>query len=91
MIPSVPNHSAFTEDLAQFIDAEVSLGGEPVRPDTDLVMSGLVDSLGVVRIVGWLENRLGIEIDPGDVVIENFGTVAAIVDYLRERGDLATA
>lgn len=91
MIPNAPDHSMFTADLARFIDAEVSLGDEPVQPDTDLVMSGLVDSLGVVRIVGWLESRLDIEIDPGDVVIEHFGTVATIVDYLRQRGDVAAA
>jgi acyl carrier protein len=74
-------------ELATFIDEQVSSGGEPVLPDTDLVITGLVDSLGVVLIVEWLEQRLSIEIDPSDVVIEHFISVTAMIDYLRGRGD----
>jgi acyl carrier protein len=74
-------------ELATFIDEQVSSGVEPVLPDTDLVMTGLVDSLGVVLIVEWLEQRLSIEIDPSDVVIEHFISVTAMIDYLRGRGD----
>ena len=73
--------------LLGFMRDEVILGNEPLEATTDLVMTGLVDSLGVVRIVGWLEDRFGIEIDPGDVVIEHFESVAAMVAYLRGRGD----
>ena len=83
--PSTP--ASFAHELAAFIDADVSLGGEQVRPETDLVMTGLVDSLGVVLIVEWLEQRLGITIDPADVVIEHFDTVDNMVGYLRSRGD----
>ncbi len=82
---------AFADELADYIDREVSNGGEPVRPETDLVMTGLVDSLGVVLIVEWLEQRLDIRIDPGDVVIEHFESVVAMVDYLRNRGDCHVA
>ncbi len=79
--------TTFAEQLADFIDREVSAGGETVRPETDLVMTGLVDSLGVVLIVDWLEQQLAIQIDPADVVIEHFESVDAMVGYLKERGD----
>ena len=76
----------FADELISFIEADVSLGGEPVRPSTDLVMTGLVDSLGVVKIVAWIERRLGIAIDATDVVVENFGSVEAMVEYVRGLG-----
>lgn len=79
--------ASFAAELATFIDREVSTGTEPVYPHTDLVMTGLVDSLGVVLVVEWIERRLGIEIDPGDVVIEHFESVDAMVAYLEGRGD----
>lgn len=85
--PTVDASSSFTDDLVAFVDREVSAGHEPVHADTDLVMTGLVDSLGVVLIVDWLEDRLAIRIDPADVVIEHFDTVASMVGYLRSRGD----
>lgn len=82
------DHDLLSRDLVAFIDAEVSAGFEPVEPDTDLMMTGLVDSLGVVLIVDWIENRLGIKVDPGDVVLENFISVDAMVSYLVGRDDV---
>jgi acyl carrier protein len=85
--PSTQDTAALADELTAFINDEVSLGDDPAAPDTDLLMSGLVDSLGVVMIVEWLERRLGIEIDPSDVVLEHFESVDAMVAYLRGRGD----
>ena len=79
--------TTFTPALISFIRAEVMLGNEALEAETDLVVTGLVDSLGVVLIVEWIETELEIEIDPGDVVIEHFESVAAMVAYLRARGD----
>jgi acyl carrier protein len=86
--PSSPSEVLAVE-LADFIDREVSAGGETVGPATDLVMSGLVDSLGIILVVEWLERRLAIRIDPADVVLEHFESVQSMVSYLRSRGDCA--
>lgn len=87
MTSSTQQTAALADELTTFINDEVSLGDDPAAPDTDLLMSGLVDSLGVVMIVEWLERRLGIEIDPSDVVLEHFESVDAMIAYLRGRGD----
>lgn len=74
-------------DLLEFINAEVRLDRSvAVAGDTDLLLTGLVDSVGVIEIVGWLEDETGIEVDPLDVVLANFQTVArmiALVDRVR--------
>lgn len=75
----------FANRLTTFISDEVVDHDETIEPDTDLLMTGLVDSLGVVMIVDWLERELAITIDPGDVVLEHFRSVAAMLDYLRAR------
>ncbi|MEQ8437250.1 MAG: acyl carrier protein [Ilumatobacter fluminis] len=74
--------SALVHDLCVFIDDHVSTGDETITPSTELVLSGLVDSLGVVMIVEWIEDRLGREVDPTDVVIEHFETVEAMAAFL---------
>ena len=79
--------TTFAEELLAFIRTEVVFGDDSLTVDTDLLSTGLVDSLGVLLIVEWIEDRLGVEIDPGDVVIEHFASVAAMVTYLRSRGD----
>ncbi len=73
-------------DLLLLINSEVTLDpSTPVELETDLLLTGLVDSLGVVQIVGWLEDRFHFEIDPTDVVIENFQTVSAMVAFVGQK------
>ncbi len=69
-------------DLIELINTEITLDPSvPVEGNTDLLLTGLVDSLGVVELVGWLEERVGTEIDPIDVVLENFQTVDQMVAF----------
>ena len=69
-------------DLIELINTEITLDPSvPVHGNTDLLLTGLVDSLGVVELVGWLEERIGTEIDPVDVVLENFQTVDQMVAF----------
>ena len=53
-----------------------------ISADSELLMSGIIDSLGVINLVTWLEDQASVEIDPGDVVIENFETPTAILAFV---------
>ncbi len=61
---------------------EVSPLHEEVSAGTELLLDGHLDSLAVIEVVQWLEDRAGVSIDPGDVTIENFGSVTAIVTFM---------
>lgn len=69
------------ERLLAFINAEVSVSPDPIVAETDLLLTGAVDSLGVVRVTQWLEDELEFEVDPVDVTLENFQTVSKMVAY----------
>jgi acyl carrier protein len=72
--------------LCAFIDDNVSLDPTvAVEPETDLLLTGLVDSLGVVQIVAWIESELRVTVDPTDVVLENFQTVDAMAAFIGAR------
>ena len=74
--------SELRAELLDLINTEVSLDpATPVEADTDLLLTGLVDSLGVVEVVAWLEDRLDVTIDPVDVVLENFQTVDLMITF----------
>ncbi|NCF85866.1 MAG: acyl carrier protein [Verrucomicrobiaceae bacterium] len=51
--------------------------------DTNLLVSGLVDSLGMVRLIAHLEEKLSVKIPPEDVTIENFISIDVMADYLK--------
>ena len=66
----------------------------PLANDTSLLDSGILDSLSLLRLVVFLEERFGIAVD-ADLLPENFASVNAICAYLRgragERADQASA
>jgi acyl carrier protein len=53
-----------------------------LSPEDDLLGSGLLDSIGVMRLVGFVEETFNIKIPPEDIVIENFMHVKAITNYV---------
>jgi acyl carrier protein len=87
MTPIAPE--PFTERLIEYIAAEVATADDPIDADTDLLLTGLVDSLGVILIVNWMEDELSISIDPADVVLENFQFVHQMVAYGQRREAVA--
>lgn len=76
----------FTPRLLHFISEEVARSDGAIEPGTDLLLTGLVDSLGVILIVDWMEEELSIAIDPVDVVLENFQTVRQMAAYAEQSG-----
>ena len=76
---------SFTEALTRFIQDEIVMDEVEVDNETDLLLSGAVDSLGVIRITHWMEEQTGVTVDPGDVTLENFQTVAKMTAYLDAR------
>lgn len=55
-----------------------------IAPDEDL-LGGRIDSLGIMSIVFFIEQELGVRVPPEDVTIENFQTVETIAAYLARR------
>ena len=57
----------------------------PLANETSLLDSGILDSLSLLRLVVFLEERFGITMGDADLLPENFASVNAICAYLRSR------
>jgi acyl carrier protein len=57
----------------------------PLSNETPLLEDGILDSLGLLQLVVFLEERFGIPVDETDLVPENFASVGTICAYLRAR------
>ena len=49
--------------------------------DTGLFSGGLIDSLSVMDLVGFVEQEIGITIRPGDINLENFDSIGRILRF----------
>jgi acyl carrier protein len=52
--------------------------GEDLTNDTPLLENGVIDSLGLMELVAFIEEGFGVEIDDADIRVEHFRTVADI-------------
>jgi len=50
-----------------------------------LLQTGVLDSTGILELIGWLETRYGISFKDSDLVADNFDTVDRIVKFLAQR------
>lgn len=49
----------------------------------DILSNGMIDSMGVMQLIAFIENSFEIQIPPEDMVIENFITIDAIENYIK--------
>lgn len=66
--------------LITYIRDEMNID-DPLSGDTELFSSGLMDSVGMVGLIAFVEENGGMHVQPSDVTLENFDTVDAIVAY----------
>lgn len=51
-------------------------------PTQSLLDTGVIDSIGVLTVVTWLEQEFGITVDDEDVVPENLDSIASLTAYV---------
>lgn len=73
------------KDLIAYLQSEVLQEDEELMAEDDLLGSGLVDSMGMMKFIAHIEEEYDITVPPQDLVIENFMTIAAIENYINGR------
>ncbi|MDO9103552.1 MAG: acyl carrier protein [Methylovulum sp.] len=68
--------------INQYIKAKAPEG---FNDDYNLIDEGILDSLGIMTLIAWLEKQYAIEFDEGDIVLENFNSVKALVDFVQTK------
>jgi acyl carrier protein len=57
----------------------------PLPPITDPDEPLRMDSLAVLRLVAWLEQEFGVQIEDEEVVAENFATLRTLAQLIRPK------
>ena len=74
-------------DIEQFILSELTQGRgiTGIDPQENLLSKGIVDSHGVMELVGFLEERYGISVGDEDLSPENFESLASIEAFVQRK------
>jgi len=75
------------ENLEKYLltEIEVDLSNKSLDPNEDLLEQGIIDSLGIMKLVLFLEESYGIQVDDQDITPENFQCLSSMVKYVEQQ------
>jgi len=83
---SAENTMTEEQRILEFVNESLrpSGEGEPVSDTTlNLVEAGVIDSVGILEMVVFLEDSFGVKVDQESLNPENFSSVASIAGFVR--------
>ncbi len=80
--------TTFTDALLRFVREDLLEGRDvPIDPDTYLFEDGVVDSLGILTLIAFVERHSGRTIPDSEVVMEHFRSIRTIAHRFRAHHD----
>jgi acyl carrier protein len=74
-------------EVEEFIVREIAPDLGSITHDLDLLAGEVIDSLGIMQLITFLEERYAIKVDDEDLDPENFRSVDTIVAFVERKGD----
>ncbi|HLI26160.1 MAG TPA: acyl carrier protein [Chloroflexota bacterium] len=71
------------QKLKHYIATEIMYADDDaLSEDEPLLGSGIIDSLGIMRLVSYIEEEFGVEVPEDQLVPEHFRTVTALAQFV---------
>lgn len=79
------NISQITEKIYGFINKNCHTDLSRVNDQTLLFQEGLIDSMGFILLIDYLEEEFKIKSSDEDLVEENFESISSITEYIIQK------
>jgi acyl carrier protein len=76
------------EQVRNFITRELARDCGAVQDHESLLDSGVLDSIGVLSLVSFIEQRYRIAVNEDEMMPENFDSIEAIAGFIARRQEL---
>jgi len=74
------------DDIRRFISEELKpADGAALTDSYPLLDRQVLDSMGVFKLVAFLEDEIGVEVGDHELVPEHFGTISSIAELVRSK------
>jgi acyl carrier protein len=77
--------SNVVNSIVDFVRERFPAAPVVLTAETALLDGGIIDSLGVIDLMAFLEAEHGIEIDDADYAMENFETIASLAQLVEQK------
>lgn len=79
------------KDIEKVLTAEIVVDSDKksLGPDEDLLEQGMIDSLKIIKLIEFMENKFGIKIVDEEIIPENFMSINSMVKFIERQLDNA--
>jgi len=74
---------ALREELIDFVETSLLRGEQKVDPEESLIERGIIDSIGLMQLMTFLEEKARVRIPDHQVTPENFESIASMERLVR--------
>ena len=85
---SLYNDGEVRQYLTDRYAAELQARGlrpDQISDDVDLLNEGIIDSMGSMELVAFVESAFGIKVEMSEVVVKNFDSVRQLANFVRRK------
>lgn len=76
-------------ELKNFIDSELAvdsdLDKQSLSIDEDLITAGIVDSMGILKLVAFIEKKFSIKLTDDDIIPDNFRNLNSLEQLVKNK------
>jgi acyl carrier protein len=77
---------AISDAIRSFIVSKFPLARKRDLADTDLLLeSGILDSLGILDVVQFIETEFGIHVEDDELLPENFQNIQRLAEFVQQK------
>lgn len=87
------NSETIEHEIREFLreNFPLSADGVTLQRDDSLIEVGVIDSTGVLELIGFIEERYEVEIRDEEVLPENLDSIGSIIRFVGEKVGAAAA
>jgi acyl carrier protein len=68
-----------------FVRSNFYVGAQPLDDETSLLDTGIIDSTGVLELLGFLEETFGIRVADEEITPENLDAIGRIAKFIERK------
>jgi len=78
--------NTIAEQLREFVVNNFLFGqANGLKDDTSFLESGIIDSTGVLELIGFLDSNFGIRVEDGEIVPDNLDSLERLTTFVQSR------
>jgi acyl carrier protein len=73
------------QEIRTFITENFLFGRDEALTDDVPLLGNVIDSTGVIELIGFVQHRFAISVDDEEVMTDNFGSVKNVVAFVEKK------